>query len=405
MDTTSVRQQWLTQLDRVARPVLTSLAQEQLHQKMPVILADSSYNPEERSKAAYLEAFGRLLSGIAPWLNSEGGNAKEVALRDEFRGLTLKAIAHSVDPKSPDYLEWEHGNQRLVDASFFALGLLRSPWLWEHSDSVTKGNVIAALKHTRSVQPVFNNWILNAALIEVFFLHVGQDWDPMRVDLTLREFDQWYVGDGMYSDGPKFHWDYYNSLVIHPFINRVIDEMKAREDVEAHASMVKYIKQTLKREKGRFEVLSEKMKERSDRYAVILERLVSPDGSYPIVGRSVVYRGGAFHHLADLALRGALPASLSPAQVRTALTAVMGRTLRPQGSFDAQGWLNIGVSGHQQHLADVYVTTGSSYMCANIFLPLGLPETDPFWAAPAERFSSQKIWGGEDGPYDHFLEE
>lgn len=405
-DTTAVRQQWLNHLDRLARPVMTAMAQEQLHQQMPVILVDSTYLPEERKRNAYLEAFGRLLAGMAPWLNGEGGSAKEVALRDEYRALALKAISHSVDPKSPDHLEWEQGEQRLVDASFFAMAFLRAPWLWDHSDSTTRINIVNALKHTRSVRPAFNNWILNSAAIEIFFLHFGQEWDPMRVDLSLREFDQWYVGDGMYSDGPRFHWDYYNSLVIHPFLNQVVDELAAREARDDQPSMLQQLKSIVKsRPPGRYAQLKTQMRAQNDRYAVILERLIQPDGTYPIVGRSVVYRGGAFHHLADMAWKGTLPGSLHPAQVRTALTAVINRTLGPQGTYDDKGWLNIGISGHQPHLADAYVTSGSVYMCANIFLPLGLPETDPFWSAPAEKISSQKIWDGEDGPYDHFLEE
>ncbi len=404
-DSIPVRLQWLNELDKMARPVMTSLAKERLHLEMPIVLADPDHLPEERKKAAYLEAFGRLLAGMAPWLNGEGGSAHEVALREEYRGLAIKAISHSVDPASPDYMEWEHGDQRLVDASFFALAFLHAPWLWEHSDSVTRANVVTALKRTRQVQPVFNNWILNSALIEIFFLHIGQEWDPMRVDLTLREFDQWYVGDGFYTDGPRFHLDYYNSLVIHPFLNRIIDEMRAREEQQAQASTVLLLKKTIKREKFRFEKMQEDMRARNDRYAVILERLIQPDGSYPVIGRSVIYRAGSFHLLADLAWRRALPGALSPAQVRTALTAVIHRTLSPVGTYDDKGWLNIGVSGHQPHLADVYITSGSVYMCANVFLPLGLPESDPFWASPAERTSSQKIWGGEDGPYDQHPDE
>jgi len=51
------------------------------------------------------------------------------------------------------------------------------------------------------------------------------------------------------------------------------------------------------------------------RYAEILERLINTDGSYPVIGRSVVYRGGVFHHLANIAYKKQLPAALKPAQV------------------------------------------------------------------------------------------
>ena len=45
----------------------------------------------------------------------------------------------------------------------------------------------------------------------------------MRVDYALRQHDQWYKGDGAYGDGPAFHWDYYNSFVIHPMLLDVLD--------------------------------------------------------------------------------------------------------------------------------------------------------------------------------------
>jgi len=55
---------------------------------------------------------------------------------------------------------------------------------------------------------------------------------------------------------------------------------------------------------------------RATRYAQVQERLIAPDGSYPAIGRSITYRCGAFHLLADAALRQMLPEDLSPEQVR-----------------------------------------------------------------------------------------
>ena len=40
---------------------------------------------------------------------------------------------------------------------------------------------------------------------------------------SLRQHDEWYKGDGMYGDGPQFHWDYYNSYVIQPMLLNVLD--------------------------------------------------------------------------------------------------------------------------------------------------------------------------------------
>ena len=109
---------------------------------MPVVLSSRVDNKENRMKASYLEAFGRTLSGIAPWLNGEGGSKEEIALREQYRGWCLKAIANAVNPLAKDYLQWT-GGQPLVDASFFAFGLVRCPWLWQNLDTTVKQQVIA----------------------------------------------------------------------------------------------------------------------------------------------------------------------------------------------------------------------------------------------------------------------
>ena len=135
--------------------------------------------------------------------------------------------------------------------------------------------------------------------------------------------------------------------------------------------------------------------------AVIQERLINADGSFPATGRSLVYRGAAFHHLAAIAWKKLLPADLHPAQVRCALTAVIKKTTESPATFTKEGWLNIGLYGRQPGMADVYNTTGSLYLCAVILLPLGLPETDEFWSGAAEMWTSKKVWSGLDIPNDH----
>ena len=104
----------------------------------------------------------------------------------------------------------------------------------------------------------------------------------------------------------------------------------------------------------------------------------SPDGSFPPLGRSLAYRMGAFHLLAEVALRRQLPEPISPAQVRTGITAVMRPMLGAPGTFDSDGWLRVGFYGHQPEIAESYISTGSCYLCSAAWLPLGLPPSDPF---------------------------
>lgn len=378
------RKLWLGYLDKIARPVFSNLAADQLKEKMPVVLSPHVDNKESRLQASYLEAFGRTFCGIGPWLNVEGGSTQEMALRNQYRQWALKAIANAVNPAAKDYLKWT-GGQPLVDASFFAFGLVRCPWVWQHLDSTVQQQVVAALKISRSTTPGYNNWILFSGMIEAFFCQYGFEFDALRIEYGIREFSShWYMGDGVFSDGSEYHWDYYNSYVIQPYLATIVDIMNRKN--KSYSFFVPRLDKITKR------------------YAEIQERMINADGSFPVTGRSITYRGGAFHHLADIALRKQLPASLSPAQVRSALTAVLKKTMEASSVFTQEGWLNIGLYGHQPDLAEGYINTGSLYLCSNIFLPLGLPESDEFWMAPSKPWTSVKVWSGQDLPADHALD-
>ena len=72
------RELWISYMDKIARPVLSNLAEDRLKEKMPVELSKRIDNANNRKPVAYLEAFGRTLCGIAPWLNTEGGTKREI---------------------------------------------------------------------------------------------------------------------------------------------------------------------------------------------------------------------------------------------------------------------------------------------------------------------------------------
>ena len=380
----TTREVWLAHLDQLSRPVLQSLANDSLKIKMPVELSVHIDNKTSRSQVAYLEAFGRLLCGIAPWLNAEGGTPAEVALRDTYRQWAVKAVANAVNPQAKDYMKFEGAGQPLVDAAFLALAFVRSPWLWEHLDATTKQNVVNSFVKTREIKPGFSNWILFSGMIEAFFCKYGYSWDVLRVEYCYRQFEQWYLGDGIYGDGEKFHFDYYNSYVIQPFLVNIHQVVSAKNPS--------------------FNWAGKRIMERAQRYAHIQEKLVNPDGTFPAIGRSLVYRGGAFHHLADMALVHNLPKEISVAQTREALTAILKKTTESKTTFDEKGWLKIGFYGAQPEIADSYITTGSLYLCSFILLPLGLPETDEFWSASPQPWTSQRIWQGLPVPPDHAID-
>jgi hypothetical protein len=296
--------------------------------------------------------------------------------------LALRGLSTLTDETSPDRIDFTAGAQNLVDAAFLAYGLLHAPkMLWEPLDRDAKSRLITAMQSTRKHTPGQNNWLLFAAMVEAWLASVGADWQPERVEPALLKHEDWYKGDGLYGDGPAFHWDYYNSFVIHPMLLEVIERLGPQNP--------------------KWAAMREPVLGRAVRYAAIQERLIAPDGTYPPVGRSIAYRCGAFHHLAYMATRHQLPEGVSPPQVRDALSAVQRRTLDVPDTFDENGWLRIGLAGHQPGLGEAYISTGSLYLCTLAFLPLALPSTDPFWSGPPTPWTQQKLWTGHDGKADH----
>jgi hypothetical protein len=381
-DGAAERAAWVARATRIATPVLTHLAAGTLKRSMPVEQAAGA----DRAPVTHLEALGRLLAGLAPWLAGSQPDADTVEGRARARHLDLarKAIAQAVDPASPDAMNFTTGGQPLVDAAFLAHAIVRAPAaLGEGLDPTTRTRLVAAFESTRGILPYFSNWLLFSAMVEAGLARLGARWDRMRVDYALRQHEQWYVGDGHYGDGPDFHWDYYNSFVIQPMLLDVLDVVGA--EPATWAAM-------------RAPVLA-----RARRHAAIQERLIAPDGTFPAIGRSIAYRGGAFQLLAQVALRRALPDGVSPAQVRSALSAVLIRTLDAPGTFDADGWLRIGLAGHQPGIGERYISTGSLYLCATAFLPLGLPPGDPFWSTPVQPWTARLAWSGAAFPIDHAL--
>jgi hypothetical protein len=364
-------------LDRIARPVMASLAAGKLKESIPL-----GKGEEGRREYTCLEAFGRTLSGIAPWLALGPDATPEGMLRAEYIALCHKGLANATDPTSPDFMNFTKGGQPLVDAAFLAVGLMRAPdQLWQPLDARQRKNLVAALKSTRGIKPYESNWLLFPAAVEAALWKFTGECEMAPIEKALSKHEEWYLGDGTYGDGPDFHWDYYNSFVIQPFLIAVLEVCK-----EKNSPLARHLPVVLKR---------------SARYAEIQERLISPEGTFPVIGRSSAYRFGAFQTLSEVALRHDLPKGVEPATVRCALNAVIRRMTEAPGTFDKDGWLQAGIAGHQPAVKEHYISTGSLYLCLDGMLHLGLPADDPLWTDPARDWTQKRLWAGEDVPADH----
>jgi len=385
------RKYFVSTLTKIAHPVFTSLSNDRLRLDMPVETSSNAYG--DRDKVTYLEAFGRTLSGIAPWLELGADATDEGKLRGQYIKLALKCIDNATNPKAADFMNFTDGGQPLVDAAFFAQALIRaSHQLWDPLEPRVKQNVLTALKSTRNISPAYTNWLLFTGMIEAAILKfdVEGQADMVRLEYALNKHNEWYLGDGVYGDGPDFHYDYYNSFVIQPMMLDILSVLKQKTE-------------TLKNWRYKTDFIDnyDTFLERSRRYAGIQERLISPEGTYPPIGRSLAYRVGAFQSLSQMALLQQLPDGVSPAQVRCALHAIIKKQMEAPGTYDTKGWLTIGFYGHQPEIGEPYISTGSLYLCTEAFLVLGLPQESEFWSTPDALYTQQQIWGGKKAQIDH----
>lgn len=378
------RAYWCELAYKMAAPVLSNMAKGELQKNM---IVEVSPNWDGRNiKVTYMEAFGRLMAGIAPWLTLPDDETEEGKIRKQLREWALKSYANAVDPQSPDYLLWRAEGQPLVDAAYIAESFLRAfDQLWMPLDEQTKQRYIEEFTLIRRVDPPYTNWLLFSSTIESFLAKAGAKYDAYRVNSAIRKVEEWYTGDGWYADGPSFAFDYYSSYVFHPMYLETLQAMKdAKAYTRIHYS--KYYDRALKR---------------AQKYSLILERLISPEGTFPVFGRSIPYRMAAMQPLALMAWYQELPAGVSNAQVRCALTAVMKRMFQSGNNFNEGGFLTIGFSGRQPNIADWYTNNGSLYMTSLAFLPLGLPASHPFWTDAPQDWTSKRAWSEQPFPKDH----
>lgn len=381
----SDRQYWCSLAYKMAQPVLENMAKGELQKNMQTEFSPSFDN--RNRKVLYMECFGRLMAGVAPWLTLPDDATAEGKQRKQLREWALASYKNAVDPQNPDYLCWGIGGQNLVDAAYIAESFLRAyDTLWKPLDEVTKKRYFTEFAKLRHIDPPYTNWLLFSSTIESFMAKAGGDFDEFRINSACRKVEEWYVGDGWYADGPSFAFDYYSSYVFHPMY---LETLQAMVDAKVNSRLdyQKYYNRELKR---------------CQKYSIILERFISPEGTFPAFGRSIPYRMATMQPLALMAWYQKLPKDLSNGQVRAALTKVLHRMFDQQNNFNEKGYLSIGFCGNsQKNVADWYTNNGSLYMTTLAFMPLGLPADHPFWTDAAQPWTQVKAWNNQQFPKDH----
>ncbi len=392
------RAQWITLLREMTEPVIDRFVSKTIKEEFPIRFSNHlpPHQIEKHKRHVFVELFARTLLGVSPLFQSEEMIAQDGS--QELFQKTLEMIRISFSPGFPGspgtpkslYLPfYEMDRQLMVEIALILLAFTRVPYLWQRIEPAIKTEILNVAYHaTTQITPHPNNWLLFQALIDLFLTkHKWRGYNGMqRVMANLVKIEGYYVGDGWYKDGHIFHMDYYNSFVIHPFL----------VDIYKEIGLTQFYQRAVVR---------------MYRHVEFLERLIGPNGTYPIFGRSAVYRTGVFHALAYLPfhhrLNGGDPSSLSISGIRDGLWAVLEKSYKSEPlattNFGTEWkYLTFGFSGEQPGIADPYSNSGSVYYALLAFAPVGLPATHPFWTTVDSNggWTQKRAWSGGEIPKD-----
>ncbi|WP_405015745.1 DUF2264 domain-containing protein [Kitasatospora sp. NBC_00070] len=312
-----------------------------------------------------LEGYARTFLLAAFRVAGAGGEDPAGLLRDYARGLGAGTRTPTAerDLADGDQVSWPDiasCPQALVEAASIAVALrLTRPWLWDTLDEPTREQVRTWLAPGLRPSPVDNNWWLFPAMVGAFLAEVGLDHDgsaQRAADRGLERIEQWYLGDGWYTDGRPRAFDHYNGWALHLY-----------PLLHAHLSGDKHLLDTY-----------------GPRLAAHLEgytRTFGADGAPIHQGRSLVYRFAATAPLWAGALTGHTP--LTPGATRRIASGAL-RYFLDGGAVDADGLLPLGWFGPFDPMVQTYSGPASPYWASKGFLGLLLPDRHPVWTATEE---------------------
>lgn len=301
------------------------------------------------SHAAELEGFARPLWGIVPLV---AGGA-------DFPHWELyhAGLSNGTNPKHPEF--WGTPNdydQRLVEMAAIGYALLMTPeHIWQPLSADAQNNLVQWLNTINTRKVVDSNWLWFRILVNLGLKNVGVAYDAALMNQALNRLDDFYLGDGWYSDGNNHQRDYYIPFAMH-FYALIYAKYAESDDPQR----------------------AQRYRDRATAFAQEFVHWFSADGSALPFGRSLSYRfaQGGFWGALAFANVEALPWGI-----------IRGLALRhlrwwsQQPIFNPDGTLSIGYTYPNLNMAEQYNSPGSPYWALKFFLPLALPESHPFWEA------------------------
>ncbi|NYI04774.1 DUF2264 domain-containing protein [Allostreptomyces psammosilenae] len=315
-----------------------------------------------------LEGYARTFLLAAFRIAGSGGQAPGSLIERYADGLDA-----GTDPASPErWPRLDELAQARVEAASVALALHETrPHLWDRLPERVRARVVDWFTPMLGARMPNCNWVWFQAVVGAFLRSVDAPWRPADIDRTIDLTEQWYAGDGWYSDGDEIpgdhrNFDHYSGWAMHFY-----PLWYCRISGPKHTAPE----------------LAERYRARLRRYLADAQHLVSPSGPPLFQGRSLTYRFAALAPFWAGALFDATP--LTPGATRR-LASGMLRHFLDAGSLDERDLLTLGWYGEHTPIRQNYSGPASPYWASKGFAGLLLPADHPVWTAPEEALPSER---------------
>ncbi|WP_043619234.1 DUF2264 domain-containing protein [Nonomuraea candida] len=294
-----------------------------------------------------LEGFARTFLAAAFRIAGARGNVPHLVER------YARGLAAGTDPSGGE--SWPvltDCSQQMVEAASIAIGLHETrPWLWDQLDDGVRERVVEWLGGFVGKRTWDNNWMLFQTVTEEFLKSVGGPYEQREIERGLERIEDWYVGDGWYTDGGSRNFDYYCGWALHLY-----PLMWTRMSGDA----------------GRAALYAGRLREFLGTY----QHFFGSDGAPVHQGRSLTYRFAAVAPVWLGALADATP--LTPGQTRKLASSVV-RHFAERGVPSRDGLLSLGWYEPFLPTTQAYSGPASPYWASKAFVGLLLPPDHPVW--------------------------
>ncbi|MER5306084.1 DUF2264 domain-containing protein [Streptomyces lasiicapitis] len=302
-----------------------------------------------------LEGFARSFLLAAFRIAGAGGDVDPALIERYAVGLAAGTEHGRGGNDGEAWPELTDCSQQMVEAASVAIALHETrPWIWDRLDDRVRARVVDWFSGFVGARTWDNNWRLFQVVSEQFLASVGAPHSRSDIEAGLDRIEDWYRGDGWYSDGDGRNFDYYNGWAMHLY--PLLWARMAGPD----------------RDGGRAEVYRERLAQ----FLAAYPHFFGADGAPVHQGRSLTYRFAVAAPVWMGALADCSP--LAPGLTRR-LASGTARHFVERGVPDERGLLPLGWYGTHLPSTQAYSGPASPYWASKGFLGLLLPADHPVW--------------------------